>query len=99
MSCILHHCAASQIGIQCVHRYGPFWIVMTLIFVSAVVGNYSSYENYKRQHKSITGQAAGTWYYDVDKVKSRIVMRSQSAHFLDSPAARCMHLLLEGGMA
>ncbi|KAK9855490.1 hypothetical protein WJX84_002115 [Apatococcus fuscideae] len=48
--------------------YGPFWVVMTLIFVTAVVGNYSSYENYKRKHTSITGQAAGTWYYDVNKV-------------------------------
>ena len=43
---------------------------MTLIFVSAVVGNYSSYENYRRQHTSITGQAAGTWYYDVNKASA-----------------------------
>lgn len=48
-------------------RYGPFWIATTLIFVSAVTGNYASYLSYRRNH---SGEAAGqqVWYYDINKV-------------------------------
>ncbi len=51
-------------------RYGPFWIATTLVFVTAVTGNYASYVSYKHKHASATGSETQAWYYDIDKVSS-----------------------------
>ena len=50
-------------------RYGPFWIATTLVFVSAVTGNYASYLSYRSKH---AGGAATqqVWYYDINKASS-----------------------------
>ncbi|KAL6769623.1 hypothetical protein ACKKBG_A31755 [Auxenochlorella protothecoides x Auxenochlorella symbiontica] len=46
--------------------YGPFWVATTLVFVSAVTGNYASYLAWKRSH---AGDEASTgWYGDINKV-------------------------------
>ncbi|RMZ57234.1 hypothetical protein APUTEX25_004068 [Auxenochlorella protothecoides] len=45
--------------------YGPFWVATTLVFVSAVTGNYASYLAWKRSH---AGDEASTgWYGDINK--------------------------------
>lgn len=50
-------------------RYGPFWIATTLVFLSAVAGNYASYVSYRRTHaQAPSGSDAPAWYYDIDKV-------------------------------
>jgi hypothetical protein len=36
-------------------RYGPFWICTTLIFVTAVTGNYASYMDFRQQVSNRTG--------------------------------------------
>lgn len=48
-------------------RYGPFWVATTLVFVTAVTGNYANYVSYRKSHPS-TDATAGAWYYDVNKV-------------------------------
>lgn len=48
-------------------RYGPFWVATTLVFVSAVTGNYASYISYKHNH-SESQTAMDSWFYDIDKV-------------------------------
>lgn len=45
--------------------YGPFWVAATLVFVSAVTGNYASYINYRAAHGA---DARRGWYGSVDKV-------------------------------
>ena len=55
-----------------VSRYGPFWISTTLVFVSAVTGNYANYVSYKRQHSSEATGPLTSWYYDVDKARSSL---------------------------
>jgi hypothetical protein len=54
----------------CVMRrsYGPFWIATTLVFVTAVTGNYASYVSYRHDHSTSTGGDTQAWYYDIDKV-------------------------------
>lgn len=52
----------------CQYRYGPFWVATTLIFVSAVTGNYASYISYKHSHSG-SQTAIDSWYYDIDKVR------------------------------
>ena len=47
-------------------RYGPFWIATTLVFVTAVTGNYASYVSHNR-HQTKTGSETQAWYYDIDK--------------------------------
>ncbi len=51
------------------NRYGPFWIATTLVFVSAVTGNYASYLSYRSKH---AGGAASqqVWYYDINKART-----------------------------
>ena len=50
-------------------RYGPFWIATTLVFLSAVAGNYASYVSYRRTHaQAPSGSDVPAWYYDIDKV-------------------------------
>ena len=49
-------------------RYGPFWIATTLVFVTAVTGNYASYVSYNHKHAAATGSETQAWYYDIDKV-------------------------------
>ena len=49
-------------------RYGPFWIATTLVFVTAVTGNYASYVSYHRAHAGAGGSEEQAWYYDIDKV-------------------------------
>lgn len=49
-------------------RYGPFWIATTLVFVTAVTGNYASYVSYHHKHAAATGSETQAWYYDIDKV-------------------------------
>ncbi|KAK9828091.1 hypothetical protein WJX81_002457 [Elliptochloris bilobata] len=49
--------------------YGPFWIATTLVFLSAVAGNYASYVSYRRTHsRAPSGTDVPAWYYDIDKV-------------------------------
>ncbi|KAK9908355.1 hypothetical protein WJX75_006546 [Coccomyxa subellipsoidea] len=48
--------------------YGPFWIATTLVFVTAVTGNYASYVSYHHKHAAATGSETQAWYYDIDKV-------------------------------
>ena len=50
--------------------YGPFWITTTLVFLSAVAGNYASYVSYRHSHKSTAGSEIPAWYYDIDKVRA-----------------------------
>lgn len=51
--------------------YGPFWVSTTLVFVSAVTGNYASYLAWKRDH---AGDEASTgWYGDINKVRASLV--------------------------
>ena len=38
----------------------------TLIFVSAVTGNYASYVSYNHSHTAST-EAVDSWYYDINK--------------------------------
>jgi hypothetical protein len=53
-------------------RYGPFWIATTLVFLSAVAGNYASYVSYRRTHAAAaSGSDVPAWYYDVDKARAR----------------------------
>ena len=52
-------------------RYGPFWIATTLVFVTAVTGNYASYVSYHHKHATSEGGEAQAWYYDIDKVLLR----------------------------
>ena len=53
-------------------RYGPFWIATTLVFLSAVAGNYASYVSYRRTHaQAASGSDVPAWYYDVDKARTR----------------------------
>ncbi|CAK0784356.1 hypothetical protein CVIRNUC_007560 [Coccomyxa viridis] len=47
--------------------YGPFWIATTLVFVTAVTGNYASYVSHNRAQGK-TGSETQAWYYDIDKV-------------------------------
>ena len=56
-------------------RYGPFWVATTLVFVSAVTGNYASYISYKHNHSGGT-TAMDSWYYDVDKVPLPSLLRA-----------------------
>ncbi len=49
-------------------RYGPFWVATTLIFVSAVTGNYASYVDFRKHHQEGDEDVKG-WYYDVKKVR------------------------------
>lgn len=39
----------------------------TLVFVSAVTGNYAGYISYKHNHSG-SQTAVDSWYYDVNKV-------------------------------
>lgn len=39
--------------------YGPFWIATTLIFVTAVAGNYADYWAYASKAKSAAAAAGG----------------------------------------
>lgn len=51
-------------------RYGPFWIATTLVFLSAVAGNYASYVSYRRTHaREPIGSDIPAWYYDIDKAR------------------------------
>ena len=43
----------------------------TLVFVTAVTGNYANYVSYCKSHPS-TDVTAGAWYYDVNKVGKRL---------------------------
>ena len=54
-------------------RYGPFWVATTLVFVTAVTGNYANYVSYRKSHPS-TDATAGAWYYDVNKVGTSHLM-------------------------
>ena len=45
----------------------------TLVFVTAVTGNYANYVSYRKSHPS-TDATAGAWYYDVNKVGTSHVM-------------------------
>ena len=57
----------SSLSLPLVCRYGPFWVATTLVFVSAVTGNYASYISYKHSHSG-SQTAVDSWYYNVDKV-------------------------------
>ena len=62
-------------------RYGPFWIATTLVFVTAVTGNYASYVSHNR-HQTKTGSETQAWYYDIDKASC---LRSAPPHALNLP--------------
>mmetsp|Transcript_20602 Transcript_20602/g.62044 ORF Transcript_20602/g.62044 Transcript_20602/m.62044 type:complete len:370 (+) Transcript_20602:203-1312(+) len=57
--------------------YGPFWVATTLIFVSAVTGNYASYLSYASKHSGHSASSGGgeaVWYYDINKVSYSAVL-------------------------
>ncbi len=62
-------------------RYGPFWVATTLIFVSAVTGNYASYLSYNAKHAATPGGGDAVWYYDINKVRSALVMQQKLLYF------------------
>lgn len=72
--------ADSCVTLHVCTRYGPFWIATTLVFVTAVTGNYASYVSYHHKHASSTGSETQAWYYDIDKV-----MLSSPCLFLAPP--------------
>jgi hypothetical protein len=61
-------------------RYGPFWIATTLVFVSAVTGNYANWVTFRSKEAAAPPppMAPGggvmphgsdkAWYYDINKV-------------------------------
>jgi hypothetical protein len=50
------------------HRYGPFWIASTLIFLLGACGNFATYLD------AVVGDTSGTWHYDFTKVTVAAVM-------------------------
>jgi hypothetical protein len=54
--------------------YGPFWVATTLIFVSAVTGNYANYVSYKRKHAESASVTDPAWYYDINKVSYSAIL-------------------------
>ena len=69
---ILAHCSPPLVRGR---RYGPFWIATTLIFVSAVTGNYASSLSYRHTHAAAASSDEKVWYYDIDKVRSAVFGR------------------------
>jgi succinate-acetate transporter protein len=65
---LLLMCAGMTAGGCAWRRYGPFWIATTLVFVTAVTGNYASYVSYHHKHAAAESGEAQAWYYDIDKV-------------------------------
>ena len=70
-------------------RYGPFWIATTLVFVTAVTGNYASYVSHNR-HEATTGSETQAWYYDIDKASCchHSLLSSMGHADLQSPVMR-----------
>lgn len=68
----------SDDGLSRTCRYGPFWIATTLVFVSAVTGNYASYLSYRHKHAG-AGAAQQVWYYDINKVPAVIARLAMDA--------------------
>lgn len=74
-------------------RYGPFWVATTLIFVSAVTGNYAGYISYRHNHSASTSPM-DTWYYDINKVSRQVPVMSTGLPLL---AGQLSDILLNAG--
>lgn len=80
-----YHACQHQAGcVIFLSRYGPFWIATTLVFVTAVTGNYASYVSYHHKASLPEGDTQA-WYYDIDKVGTYPSTVQVSALFLVAP--------------
>mmetsp|Transcript_28259 Transcript_28259/g.79782 ORF Transcript_28259/g.79782 Transcript_28259/m.79782 type:complete len:346 (-) Transcript_28259:462-1499(-) len=48
--------------------YGPFWVVTTVIFITAVTGNLNDYLSHSKNQRAAEGDDVDFWFYDIDKV-------------------------------
>jgi len=51
--------------------YGPFWVVTTVIFITAVTGNLNDYLSHSKNQRAAEGDDVDFWFYDIDKVRIR----------------------------
>ena len=76
-----------------VHRYGPFWVATTLVFVIAATGNYANYVSYKKKHSEATSTVQ-VWYSNVDKVTATPLHRLLVSCSASSPLGGLFGMLV-----